>query len=550
MCSGMVFQSWQAECIRHLTRDGHRCVLLILDKREVRKPSFFRWIASYPWGKIVYNLCHRTIFRPPSKNPVDLSGELGKIPVVECFVEKQGYSEYFNPRDIETIKSYRPDFILRFGFNIIRGPVLEAARYGIWSFHHDDEMKYRGGPPAFWEIWRRDPVSAAILQRITEKLDSGIIVRKGYFRTIDHSYRANLEQLLEDSAGWPALVASLLAEGEEINTIPTVSQAKVLKVPGNLLMLFYLARLFINKIKFHSRELFCAEFWHSGIIRKPAADLVFSGAPIPEKDIAWLPSPGRSEYHADPSGFFDTGQLHLFFEDYDYKKMAAGISGYILDPSSGVFSEKKEILPGNPHLSYPFVFLNDNIVYCIPESSSENRIWLYRYDEAAGRMMKDHILLDGIDAVDPTLVSFENSWWLFFTLKSCSNTHLHIYYSPELRGPYLPHLQNPVKTDIRSARPAGRFFMHEGILYRPAQDCSRTYGNKVVINKVIRLSAKSYREEVAGVIGPLTFGRFTKGFHTFNAAGPFTLFDAKRYRFSRHHFLHQLRLKILGKHDQ
>ena len=26
---------------------------------------------------------------------------------------------------------------------------LRAARFGVWSFHHDDEEKYRGAPPAF-----------------------------------------------------------------------------------------------------------------------------------------------------------------------------------------------------------------------------------------------------------------------------------------------------------------------------------------------------------------------------------------------------------------
>jgi len=43
--------------------------------------------------------------------------------------------------------------------------------FGVWSWHHGDEDKYRGGPPAFWEIVNADPVTGALLQRLTERLD-------------------------------------------------------------------------------------------------------------------------------------------------------------------------------------------------------------------------------------------------------------------------------------------------------------------------------------------------------------------------------------------
>ena len=40
-------------------------------------------------------------------------------------------------------------FMLRVGFNIIRGEILNVPKYGVWSFHHDDEVKYRGGPAGY-----------------------------------------------------------------------------------------------------------------------------------------------------------------------------------------------------------------------------------------------------------------------------------------------------------------------------------------------------------------------------------------------------------------
>ena len=51
-------------------------------------------------------------------------------------------SQIFDAKSVATIASYNLDFILRFGFNIIRGEILEVPRYGVWSFHHDDEKNF------------------------------------------------------------------------------------------------------------------------------------------------------------------------------------------------------------------------------------------------------------------------------------------------------------------------------------------------------------------------------------------------------------------------
>jgi len=37
----------------------------------------------------------------------------------------------FSPTDLEVIREYNLDVVLRFGFNIIRGEILKVPRYGI-----------------------------------------------------------------------------------------------------------------------------------------------------------------------------------------------------------------------------------------------------------------------------------------------------------------------------------------------------------------------------------------------------------------------------------
>jgi hypothetical protein len=107
---------------------------------------------------------------------------------------------------VRTIREHGLDFILRFSFGIIRGEVLSSARFGIWSFHHGDEEKYRGAPPCFWEIYDGDAVTGSMLQRLTDRLDAGVVLHKGFFRTIDHSYVRNRDQAFFGSGEWPARV--------------------------------------------------------------------------------------------------------------------------------------------------------------------------------------------------------------------------------------------------------------------------------------------------------------------------------------------------------
>lgn len=67
------------------------------------------------------------------------------------------------------------DVVVRYGFGLLRGEVLDATEFGVLSFHPADIRKYRGlGPPrAFLD--GRD-VMGVTLQRLNEEIDGGEIV--------------------------------------------------------------------------------------------------------------------------------------------------------------------------------------------------------------------------------------------------------------------------------------------------------------------------------------------------------------------------------------
>lgn len=84
-------------------------------------------------------------FQAILKKTKDITELLSGAKLMECSPMAKGYASEFPDEMIQVLGNENLDFILRFGFNILRGKVLDVARFGIWSFHHDDEQEIRGG---------------------------------------------------------------------------------------------------------------------------------------------------------------------------------------------------------------------------------------------------------------------------------------------------------------------------------------------------------------------------------------------------------------------
>ena len=567
MCTGTEFQRWQADAIRLLIRDGHLPALLIVDGRDTIRHHFLSRLVHKSRKTLLFSFLENRLFFPDARRRVSLETELSGVPVVTCKPSVKGFSENFSDVDIQTVRGFRLDFILRFGFNIIRGEILQVATHGIWSFHHDDEMKYRGGPAGFWEIFYGDPVSGAVLQRLTDRLDGGIVLRKGYLRTIGHSYKGNLEQLLTVSSEWPAWVAREINPGfhglaGEAQS-PSRTRATIYKIPGNVAMLRFLFQLFVNRLRFYWREFLLAEQWNCGIVAADPASVAFGKIPLNPQTVTWLPHPGSASYYADPAGFTLKDRWFIYMEQFSYRSMRGQISAIGIgkegqkEPEDfhnqwdikSVFNPFEGIL-ADSHLSYPSVIRYRDDLYCIPETSATGKVIIYSIDPETARVGTGRVIIDGFAAVDPTLVFHEGGWYLFCTERRFSNSHLYIFRSDDLFGTYSPHPGNPVKIDIRSARPAGSFFLHEGALYRPAQDCSRTYGGSVVIHKVSTLSPDAYAEIPVSTLLPVAGSRYTRGIHTLSSAGDFTLIDGKYHRIIPSYFFRQIHRRIVRGKDR
>jgi hypothetical protein len=550
MCFGDKFQAWQAQAIRELLSHGHKCELLIVDGNHREKLSILRKLLKYPYNQLVYRQYTNHFFRPGAKKMIPLNNELSGMPVIHCQTICKTYSQFFLPSDIQIIKAYKLDFILRFGFNILRGEILEAAKYGIWSYHHDDEQKYRGGPPGFWELYFNDPVNGAILQRLTDKLDAGIILKKGYFKTLNYSYSAHADRLFFETAKWPLQVVNDIICSDPGNKYwkESTSRANIYHNPDNWAMLVFFCKMFRNKMKFYRENLFKAEKWNIAITRMFRSDLLDENNTGIKAEF--LPSPTKHTYLADPFSFMRNGRLEILCEEFNYKLSKGIISRLIYDPFTRSVTAIKPAIQEDWHLAYPYIFEYKGDVYCLPESANKLKVNLYKLDNETDHFTLYKSILENVDAVDPTLFQYNGLWWLFYTRKHLSDTHLYACYSSDPFEGYQFHYNNPIKTDVQSARPAGVPFILNGELYRPAQDCSRTYGGNIAIMRINRLDPYHFEEEFIKNIdystdpGSRSRKSYYHGLHTLNQSGDYLVVDGKRYVFDSYHFRRKLQYKL------
>src|SRR5207245_6150448 len=98
------------------------------------------------------------------------------------------------------------DVLLQCGFGALRADASAAARHGVWSLRHSADLSVPGVTPCIWSLFDGDLVTAAVLERVTDRRDGGIVLRSGFFRTALHSLRQNIDEVCFGSASWPASV--------------------------------------------------------------------------------------------------------------------------------------------------------------------------------------------------------------------------------------------------------------------------------------------------------------------------------------------------------
>lgn len=517
-----MIEQWQLDCVRRiLTIDGVKLTKIISSDhspgQDLDKQALFRLYTG----------------RSARKGPrrlVSLESLLSRIPSDNSStVEKIGSFNDCDEDNLRGIRESKLDFLLFFGSETLPREILTLPRYGVWSFRSDDGTNQGGSPDCFWQVYNDQRVSGIVLERQIDQ-DVCEMMNTAYFKTIRSSYFRNLDQTLSWSGVMAAQVCTRLQNGTAHMNVAEACKpmTRSFRPPSNLQMCTFFLKTIKRRVEDFCRQLFRYTSWNVGIVHSPIHAFL---DPEFRPEILWLPQSRQAHIQADPFGRTIDGKITVLFEVMDYMHRKGKICALEVEADGSVL-KGRVVIESQVHMSYPFLFEHEGGTYCIPETNQAREVPIYRSVKFPDEWIKAGQLLANVRAIDTTVFKHNDRWWATFTDREAGgDANLYIWHSPDLWGPWEPHILNPVKIDIRSSRPGGTTFEHGGQLYRPAQDCSKTGGGRIILNRVEELSPTDFRERPVAVLAPYKNSPYREGFHTLSAAGDFTLIDGKRFRF-------------------
>lgn len=248
--------------------------------------------------------------------------------------------------------------------------------------------------------------------------------------------------------------------------------------------------------------------------------------------------PERDRYWGDPFVLKREKNFFVFVEEKIYETGRGRIACLTLNEDGRLLSHQVA-LERAYHLSYPFLFEHRGETFMIPETARNHTVELYRCVQFPDRWEFVKTLMNGLYAVDTTLLEHEDKHWLFANVKEEGGSSLDALHLFSADSPFserwIAHPRNPVVKNIGSARPAGRIFVNNGRLIRPSQDSSRRYGYGLKFNHITKLTSEDYEETVESTFEPPRIGGIPGSLrprgrilatHTFNQAGDLTVIDA------------------------
>ncbi len=448
---------------------------------------------------------------------------LGTVPRHRGVAGSDG-SLVVTPETASILATSRIDVYVSLGVVGVSDGIARTARHGLLVFRHDLAEASRGTPPGFWEVLSGLPLTRVALLR--QAPAGTTVIRSGLLRTERHSLRRNSVRIYRALMGWLPQACREMSRADDLP--PTSEAAASGSGPPTMAhVALLLLRVFARRARLAWQRFFRHAQWNIGVIEAPISDCLDWHTLPP---IHWRRAT-RDTFFADPFALVERDRVTILCEAYPYGTGRGHIVRFELGDGLDR-CETETVLRKDHHLSYPYTIQTKAAVYCVPESFRLREIALYRASPTLQQWTKIAVLVDGFAGTDPTVFQHGGRWWLMSTdADRGADSHLCVWHADALEGPWIPHERNPVKVDVRSARPGGTPFAHHGEFYRPAQDCSERYGGRIVINRVLTLTPSDFAEEIVAALDP-NDARFPHGFHTISAAGAVTLVDGLRYIFS------------------
>jgi hypothetical protein len=400
------------------------------------------------------------------------------------------------------------------------------ARYGVWRYCFGADAAAHDAVAGIHEVAEAMPVTASGLRVHLGAGSGDRLAYQSWSRVFPFSVTRTRENLLPKTSEFARrALAELRRSGpsflDRCATISADSYRTDVSVPGPTRMLRHMSLLGPRIARRILEKILCVDQWflayRFGADEPWQGDLRRYTRLLPPKDRFW----------ADPFPICRQGRYFVFLEELVFSRGKAHISVMEIG-SDGTCTKPAPVLERPYHLSYPFLLEHEGELYMIPETGANRTVELYRCASFPDRWELVRVLMHDVRCTDATLHRIGDRWWMFANTNlgdSVGADELNLFYADDLFGKWRAHRNNPVKSDVRGTRPAGRLYESGGALYRPAQVGAPMYGSAVSINRILELDPNTYAEREVERIAP-TYPKRVLGIHTLNRAGGLCVMDA------------------------
>ncbi len=136
----------------------------------------------------------------------------------------------YAPSTLAEIAALQPDVLLLVGgFGIVKEPLLDLAPAGVLSYHHGDMRRYRGQPPAFWELCHGERSMVVTVQRLAAGIDCGTpIVERRFEIRPDDSLATVSRRIYDGSVDMMLAAVERVERGEAAAPVETLGDVYTL----------------------------------------------------------------------------------------------------------------------------------------------------------------------------------------------------------------------------------------------------------------------------------------------------------------------------------
>ncbi|WP_406907782.1 glucosamine inositolphosphorylceramide transferase family protein [Citrobacter freundii] len=264
-------------------------------------------------------------------------------------------------------------------------------------------------------------------------------------------------------------------------------------------------------------KLFGQDIWRIGLVKLDGEinNLLWEG-------VNWLDIHGGSDYEADPFIFMLGSKYYIAYERFNYCKGNAKIE--CIDLSGKHYNFFDDLNCKHGHKSFPFIFYDNDCLYCLPETADMHALELYKFDINKNKFIFHCDLMKDVRKVD-SFIYKKNSTYFLFTSEITSPQRLELFFSEDIEGPYVLHPSSPIADNSAFGRNGGGIINIDSSLYRVAQNCSTTYGGGLNLMKIDVFDELNYKETLASEILPIS--PYKDGIHTFSRCNEYIVIDGK-----------------------